>query len=176
MLGINPRKVHFIDLQILFPLLISAVAVWKTIPRHRLHWQQTLLCKYNLTHVWLSWFKTRTLRRENIWLRLAFTFYPQLSQKTWSQVEPKQTALPGCKGHSPPSHPFRLTGSRSQSSIFSSLSSWHLLQIGISMGSPRAAHISIPTWWFGLSLLDVDKGRQKVATGPSLGQLSISFG
>ncbi len=52
---------------------------------------------------------------------------------------------------------------------------WPLPQIGISMGSPRAPHISIPTRWFGLSLLDVDKERQK-ATGPSLGQLPISFG
>lgn len=44
------------------------------------------------------------------------------------------------------------------------------------MGSPRAPHICIPTRWFGLSFLDVDKERLKVATGPSLGQLPISFG
>lgn len=88
-------------------------------------------------------------------------------------MKPKQSAPPGCKGRSP------LQADGVQESKLNFLHSHPVglwLQIGISMGSPGAPYISIPTWWFGLSLSDVDKERKKVATGPSLRQLPISFG
>lgn len=41
--------------------------------------------------------------------------------------------------------------------------------------APGHRTLAYPHGGFGLSFLDVDKERQKVATGPSLGQLPISF-
>lgn len=49
------------------------------------------------------------------------------------------------------------------------------MQIGISMGIPRAPHICMPTLRFGCGELDAHKEKQTVAAGASLGQPPISF-
>lgn len=84
-----------------------------------------------MTHVLFSWFKTHSCphpkQEEQHVMEACIPFL-----STYLPTEPKQCALPGWKGRSTPGHPFKLTGSRSQSFIFSSciqlasVADWHL--------------------------------------------------
>lgn len=49
------------------------------------------------------------------------------------------------------------------------------MQIGISMGIPRAPRICMPTLQFDRAGLDAHKEKQTAAAGSSLGQPPISF-
>lgn len=141
MLGINLTKGHLINFQIVSELLSGInYIVGNHCENMLLHtgytenkqslantiWPMSGLVDSKHAHVPIL------SSRENMWWRLAFPFPPQPSWQTLSQAEQKQSALPGWKGRSPPSHPFKLTGSRSQSLIFSSrtrlasTADWHL--------------------------------------------------
>lgn len=143
---------------------------------HKVTLKTNICFIYNMTHVLFSWFKTHSCphpkQEEQHVMEACIPFL-----STYLPTEPKQCALPGWKGRSTPWSP--LQTDRVQESKLHFLL---LYPVGLCRrlaplwAAPGAPSISIPTQWFGLSLLDVDKERQKVANSPSLGWLPISFG
>lgn len=87
-------------------------------------------------------------------------------------VKPKHSTLPAYKRLLTSRSPLRTDGL--QESFFRS-ARLALMQIGISLGIPGAAHICMPTLRFGCGALDAHKEKQTVAAGSSLGQPPISF-
>lgn len=84
-------------------------------------------------------------QRENMWCRI--TFPPSRPEAERGQNRARWWSATAVH---PPVTPSDWQGPGVKASFSPLIASWLPLQIGISAGSPRAAHISIPTWWLAL--------------------------